>query len=299
MDSMQQARFAVQSFVDCMPYLRALHGQVVVIKYGGHAMTDETLKRSFASGLTLLKLFGVHPVVVHGGGPQIGDMLKKLDIKSEFKAGLRVTDAATMAVVEMVLTGSVNKEVVNLVTVAGGKAVGLSGKDGLLLEARKKELVVSKPGEPLETVDIGLVGEVVRVNTDLILSLSHAGFIPIIAPVGGDAQGTTYNINADDAAGAVAGALKAKRFILFTDVAGVLDKDKKLIHSIRQDEAQGLIDDGTISGGMIPKISCGLDAVNKGVDKAVIADGRVENCLLLELFTSQGVGTELVSVRSA
>ena len=293
MDPKLKANLTAQSLMECMPYLGALHGETVVVKYGGHAMTDATLKQSFARSLTLLKLLGIHPVVVHGGGPQIGDMLKKLDIKSEFKAGLRVTDAPTMAVVEMVLTGAVNKEVVNLITLAGGQAVGLSGKDGLLLHARKKGLVISREGAPDEIVDIGQVGEVVHVNTDLIHSLSREGFIPVIAPVGGDTEGVTYNINADDAAGAVAGALRAKRFILFTDVAGVLDKSGTLIRSMRQDQAHSLIDDGTISGGMIPKIQCGLDAVAQGVEKAVIADGRVENCLLLELFTDQGVGTEL------
>lgn len=285
-----QSRILIES----LPYLRQFHGETVVIKYGGHAMKDEALKASFARSVALLKLVGIHPVVVHGGGPQIGAMLDKLEIRSEFREGLRVTDDATMNVVEMVLVGSVNKEIVNQINQAGAKAVGLSGKDGMLLHAEKKAMVVNRENLPPEIIDLGNVGRVTQVETALLHSLIQDGFVPVIAPVGVDKDGHTYNINADSVAGAVAGALRAKRLILLTDVAGVLDREGRLIHSIRVRDAAGLFEDGTVSGGMIPKLNCCMEAIEQGVDKVMIVDGRVENSVLLELLTEQGVGTEIV-----
>lgn len=288
-----QSRILIES----LPYLRQFHGETVVIKYGGHAMKDEALKASFARSVALLKLVGIHPVVVHGGGPQIGAMLDKLEIRSEFREGLRVTDDATMNVVEMVLVGSVNKEIVNQINQAGAKAVGLSGKDGMLLHAEKKAMVVNRDNLPPEIIDLGNVGRVTRVETALLHSLIQDGFVPVIAPVGVDRDGHTYNINADSVAGAVAGALRAKRLILLTDVAGVLDREGQLIHSIRVRDAAGLFEDGTVSGGMIPKLNCCMEAIEQGVEKVMIVDGRVENSVLLELLTEQGVGTEIVGDR--
>lgn len=285
-----QSRILIES----LPYLRQFHGETVVIKYGGHAMKDEALKASFARSVALLKLVGIHPVVVHGGGPQIGTMLEKLEIRSEFREGLRVTDDATMNVVEMVLVGSVNKDIVNQINQAGARAVGLSGKDGMLLRAEKKAMVVNRENLPPEIIDLGNVGRVTRVETSLLHSLMQDGFVPVIAPVGVDAAGHTYNINADSVAGAVAGALRARRLILLTDVAGVLDREGRLIRSIRVRDAAGLFEDGTVSGGMIPKLNCCIDAIEQGVEKVMIVDGRVENSVLLELLTEQGVGTEIV-----
>lgn len=274
-----QAKF----LIECLPYIRRFANQVVVVKYGGHAMTEERLKQAFALNIALLKYIGVKPVIVHGGGPQIAAMLKRLDIPSSFHEGLRITDDATMEIVEMILGGQTNKDVVNLLTLSGARAVGLSGKDSHLLRVKKVDAAV----------DLGWVGDVTRVNTDIINTLLQNDFIPVIAPIGVDEAGRTYNINADSAAGAVASALNAKRFLLLTDVTGVLDKDKNLIESICVDEAERLFDDGTISGGMIPKIRCCTNAVENGVEKAMIIDGRVENCILLELFTDKGIGTEI------
>jgi len=231
-------------------------------------------------------------VVVHGGGPQIGKMLKALNISSEFRQGYRVTDQATMDVVEMVLVGQVNKGIVNLVNQAGGRAVGLSGKDGMLIEAEQKELAVERKDAPPEIIDLGKVGEVVQINTGLITALLQEGFIPVIAPVGVDAKGETYNINADSVAGAVASAMNAKRLYLLTDVPGLLDKGGALVSSLSVRRALEFMEDGTISGGMIPKIRCCLEAL-ASVEKAAILDGRVENCVLLELFTDSGIGTEI------
>ena len=291
-DPMEQARLQSRILIESLPYLKEYHGETVVIKYGGHAMTDEGLKLAFARNISLLKLVGIHPVVVHGGGPQINQMLTKLEIKSEFRQGHRVTDKATMDVVEMVLVGSVNKSVVNLINKTGSCAVGLSGKDGMLLEARKLAMTISHGQEqPPEIIDLGNVGEVTRVNTQLLNSLIQDGFVPVIAPVGVDTEGRTYNINADSVAGAVAGALKAKRLLMLTDVAGVLDKEGKLIAHLSSSDIPALKADGTLSGGMIPKIDCCLDALSKGVDRVTIVDGRVENCVLLELLTDQGIGT--------
>ena len=288
------AKLQSQVLIESLPYLRKFHGETVVIKYGGHAMKDEALKAAFARNIALLKLVGIHPVVVHGGGPQIGNMLEKLEIRSEFREGLRVTDDATMNVVEMVLVGSVNKDIVNQINRAGARAVGLSGKDGMLLHAEKKAMVVTRENQPPEIIDLGNVGRVTRVETTLIFSLMKDGFVPVIAPVGVDDEGRTYNINADAVAGAVAGALRARRLIMLTDVAGVLDPEGKLIQSIRVEDAAGLYENGTVTGGMIPKLNCCIDAIEQGVEKVMIVDGRVENCVLLELLTDQGVGTEIV-----
>jgi len=280
--------------MEALPFIRQFHGKTIVIKYGGHAMVDETLKRQFAQNILLLKYVGINPVIVHGGGPQIKEMLAKLNIQSEYRQGLRVTDDATMDVVEMVLVGKVNKQIVGLINQNGGKAVGLSGKDGQLLGARKLEMVLEHKDAPPEIIDLGNVGEVMTVNNALIRSLLAENFIPVIAPVGVDENGQTYNINADSVAGAVAASLKAKRLLLLTDVAGVLDKDKQLIPSFTRLEAVEAIDNGTVTGGMIPKLKCCLEAVEHGVEKVQIIDGRVENSILLELFTDKGIGTEIV-----
>ncbi|WP_320172654.1 acetylglutamate kinase [Maridesulfovibrio sp.] len=281
--------------IEALPYIKEFYGETIVIKYGGNAMIDETLKRAFALNIILLKYIGINPVVVHGGGPQIQKMLSALNIDSQFKSGYRVTDAATMDVVEMVLVGQVNKQIVNLINLNGGKAVGLSGKDGMLLKAEQKELVVESEARVPEIIDLGKVGEVTEVNTTLIKSLLAEGFIPVIAPVGVDEEGATYNINADSVAGSVAAAMNAKRLHLLTDVQGLLDADKNLISSMTCREAAEAIDNGVATGGMIPKLSCCLEAVHSGVEKAHIIDGRVENCVLLELFTKSGIGTEVTA----
>ncbi|MDL2271813.1 acetylglutamate kinase, partial [Desulfovibrio sp. OttesenSCG-928-I05] len=269
-----------QFLIECLPYIRRFAGQTVVIKYGGHAMTNETLKKAFALNIALMKYVGIKPVIVHGGGPQIKKMLERLQIESSFVQGLRVTDDATMEVVEMILGGQTNKDIVNLLNFSGVKAVGISGKDGRLLEVKP-----AKAYEDGKELDLGWVGDVCHVETGLIHSLIRDEFIPVIAPIGVDALGHTYNVNADSAAGAVASALGAKRFLLLTDVAGVLDKQGELVRSLSIAQAEALFDDGTISGGMIPKIKCCIDAVQGGAHKAMIIDGRVENCILLELFT--------------
>ncbi len=292
-EAMREAAQKAKVVLEALPYIRQFHGQTIVIKYGGHAMVDETLKRQFALNVILLKYIGLSPVVVHGGGPQIGEMLKKLNIASHFRQGLRITDEATMDVVEMVLVGKVNKQIVNQLNLQGGKAVGLSGKDGQLIKARKLEMVLERKDMPPEIIDLGKVGEVLDINTRLINSLEREGFIPVIAPVGVDEEGETYNINADSVAGAVAGALKAKRLILLTDVAGILDKDKNLVSSMNERQAVRAIEDGTVTGGMIPKIKCCLEALHSGVEKAHILDGRIENSLVLELFTAGGIGSEI------
>ncbi len=286
-----------QMLIECLPYIRQFRGEVVVIKYGGHAMKDEALKRSFALNVALLKYVGVRPVIVHGGGPQIGTMLEKLHIESTFREGLRVTDDATMDVVEMVLVGKVNKEIVGQLNLAGARAVGLSGKDGGLIRARKMEMVVTSDARPPEIIDLGRVGEVMGVDTDLLHIISREDYIPVIAPTGVDEDNETYNINADAVAGAVASALKAKRLLLLTDVPGILTREKELISSLSVDETWKLFADGTLQGGMIPKVKCCLEALQEGVEKAMIIDGRVENCILLELFTDAGVGTEIIGRR--
>ncbi len=280
--------------LEALPYLRRFQGQDIVVKYGGAAMKEEPLKAGFAQDITLLQYLGIHPVVVHGGGPQVSQMLAKLEVPTRFVEGLRVTDADTMNVVEMVLAGRVNKEIVNLINAAGGAAVGLSGKDGQLLKAQKLEFYRPREDEPPEIIDIGLVGEVTQVNTALIRTLQAQHFIPVLAPVGVGDQGETFNINADLVAGAVAGALGAAKLILLTDVPGVLDKESNLVSSLTRLQAVTMMEEGAILGGMLPKIKCCLEALDEGVAKAHILDGRVPHAVLLELFTDTGIGTEIV-----
>jgi len=281
------------TLMEALPYIRRFSGKTIVIKYGGHAMADEVLKESFALDVILLRSLGINVVVVHGGGPQINETLKRYGIVSEFVRGMRVTDEATMAVVEMVLTGQVNKEVVGYLNQHGGRAVGLSGKDGNLLLCEKMLQEIKAEDGSSEMVDIGFVGNVVKVNQEIIQTLEHGKFLPVIAPVGVGVGGESYNINADLVAGKVAGALKAEKLMLLTDVAGVKGKGGNLISSIALPEVAGLIDDGTISGGMIPKVECCVDALNEGTKKAYIVDGRIKHAVLLEIFTDVGVGTEI------
>jgi acetylglutamate kinase len=282
-----------------LPYFRRYSGKTIVIKYGGHAMGDDAIAKQFAEDVVLLKQVGMNPVVVHGGGPQIGAMLERLKIKSSFIDGLRVTDRETVEIVEMVLSGSINKELVMWINKAGGLAVGLSGKDADLIRARKLEHQSRQPTDShIEKVlDLGFVGEPYAINTKMLDLLEKSDIIPVIAPIGVGIKGETYNINADTVAGAVAAALKAKRFLLLTDVAGVLDKDKQLIAQLSVDKARELIADGTISGGMIPKIETCLEAIKGGVEAAVIIDGRVPHAILLELF-AEGAGTLIRRGRS-
>lgn len=280
--------------VEALPYMQRFYGKRMVIKFGGHAMVQEQLKRSFAMDMILLKAIGLHPVVVHGGGPQIGDTLRKMGKESQFYRGMRITDQETMDVVEMVLVGKVNKEIVGLINSEGGRAVGLSGKDGALICARK--LLMESSGDqerPPEIVDLGKVGEVERVNPEVLLALEKERFIPVIAPVGVGPQGDSYNINADLVAGAVAASLKAEKLILLTDVEGVMDEAGRLVTTIRASQVKDMIDRGVIRGGMIPKVNCCLDAISGGVSKAHIVDGRQEHAVLLEIFTDVGVGTEI------
>ena len=280
--------------LEALPYMKRFQGQTVVIKYGGAAQLEPELKAAFARDITLLQYLGINPVVVHGGGPQIGKVLAKMDIPTQFVSGQRVTDERTMDVVEMVLAGKINKEIVSLINAAGGAAVGLSGKDGRLLTARKLQFYQPREDEPPEIIDIGLVGEVVAVNAALIRTLQSEHFIPVIAPVGVGDAGETYNINADTVAGAVAKAMKAAKLILLTDVAGVLDENQQLVSSLDRDRALVMMDEGTITSGMIPKVNCCLDAVTGGVGKAHILDGRMLHSVLLEIFTDTGIGTEIV-----
>jgi len=277
---------------EALPYMRRFAGKTFVIKYGGHAMGDDSLAHVFARDVVLLKQVGINPVVVHGGGPQIGKMLDRLKIKSSFVDGLRVTDAATVEIVEMVLAGSINKAIVAAINAAGGTAVGLSGKDGKLVQARKLTRTQIDPDSHIERVlDLGFVGEPEVVNPQVLSVFARSDIIPVIAPTGIGPDGETYNINADTVAGAVAAALGATRLLLLTDVAGVLDKDRKLVAQLSIEDAQRLIREGVISGGMIPKIETCLSAVIQGVEAAVILDGRVPHALLLEIFTAGGAGT--------
>ncbi len=279
---------------EALPYMRRFAGQTMVIKYGGHAMGDEHLAQEFARDVVLIKQVGINPIVVHGGGPQIGAMLDRLKIKSEFIDGLRVTDQATVEIVEMVLAGSINKQVVTAINSVGGIGIGLSGKDGRLIEARKLRRSVRDPGSNIEKLlDLGFVGEPVKVNPDILRTLQNSNIIPVVAPIGIGEHGETYNINADTAAGAIASAVGAAKLLMLTDVAGVLNKEKHLIPKLTPKEALMLMGDGTISGGMIPKLETCLDAVRGGVHAAHILDGRVPHVLLLELFTAHGVGTML------
>jgi acetylglutamate kinase len=290
---MQEFIAKANTLMEALPYIRRFSGKTIVIKYGGHAMADEALKESFALDVILLRSLGINVVVVHGGGPQINETLKRYGIVSEFVRGMRVTDEETMKVVEMVLTGQVNKEVVGYLNQHGGRAVGLSGKDGNLLLCEKMLQEVRNDDGSVEKVDIGYVGNVIKVNQEIIQTLEHGKFLPVIAPVGVGANGESYNVNADLVAGRVAGALQAEKLMLLTDVSGVKGKDGKLISSIALPEVTGLIDDGTISGGMIPKVECCVDALKDGAKKAYIVDGRVKHAILLEIFTDGGVGTEI------
>lgn len=278
--------------METLPWIKRFYGKTIVIKYGGNAMVEEHLKKGFARDVIMMKYIGMNPVVVHGGGPQIGKVLEAMHIESEFIQGMRVTDSKTMDVVEMVLGGKVNKEIVTNINLHGGKAVGITGKDGGLIRARKLEMTTVNP-ETLtpEIIDIGMVGEVESVDPTIIKSLEENNFIPVIAPIGGGLNGETYNINADLVAGRIAGALKAEKLILLTDIEGVKDKQGKLISTIDTQRVPDLINDGTISGGMIPKVNCCVDAIGTGVAKTHIIDGRMEHACLLEMFTDKGIGT--------
>jgi len=278
--------------METLPWIKRFYGKTVVIKYGGNAMVEEHLKKGFARDVIMMKYIGINPVVIHGGGPQIGKVLEAMHIESRFIQGMRVTDSKTMDVVEMVLGGKVNKEIVTNINQHGGRAVGITGKDGGLIKARKLEMTAVNP-ETLtpEIIDIGMVGEVESVDPTIIKSLEESNFIPVIAPIGGGLNGETYNINADLVAGRIAGALKAEKLILLTDIEGVKDKQGKLISTIDVQRVPDLINNGTISGGMIPKVNCCVEAIDAGVAKTHIIDGRMEHACLLEMFTDRGIGT--------
>jgi len=279
---------------EALPYMRQFAGQCFVIKYGGHAMGDTKLSEAFARDVVLLKHVGIDPIIVHGGGPQIGAMLERLKIKSEFIDGLRVTDAATVEIVEMVLSGSINKQIVSAINAAGGRAVGLSGKDGNLMSVRKLRRTHRETDSNIEKIlDLGFVGDPSHVDPELLESLTKADIIPVIAPIGIGEDGATYNVNADTAAGAIASAVGAARLLMLTDVTGVKDKEGGLISDIGLEQARMLIEDGTASGGMIPKIETCIEAVEGGVDAAVIMDGRAPHSLLIEIFTEHGLGTAI------
>ena len=290
--SRKEAATTAQVISRALPYIQRFAGKTVVVKYGGNAMVDESLKQSFARDIVLMKAVGINPVVVHGGGPQIGELLERLSIKSEFVDGMRVTDSKTMDVVEMVLGATINKEIVNLIGNAGGRAFGVTGKDGQLIRAKK--LVVSHQTPEMsvpEIIDIGHVGEVESINKSVIDMLMQSGFIPVIAPVGVGKDGSSFNINADLVAGKVAEVLEAEKLILLTNVEGLQDKEGGILTGLTVDRVDDLIADGTIYGGMLPKIRCALDAVKSGVSCAHIIDGRVEHAVMLEIFTDEGVGT--------
>ena len=283
---------AATVLAEALPYIQRYHGKTIVIKYGGHAMADEALKRSFASDVVLMKLVGMNPVIVHGGGPQIGQLLERMGKKSEFVEGLRVTDRETMDVVEMVLGGLVNKEIVALINSQGGRAVGLSGKDGGMIRARQLLLHQGETDtDPGETIDIGHVGEIESINSEVVDVLYQGNFIPVIAPIGVDEDGNAYNINADTVAGCLAATLAAEKLILLTDTSGVLDAAGQLLTGLSRQDVKRLIEDEIIVGGMLPKVRCALDAVSSGVAGVTISDGRVPHSILLETLTDGGVGT--------
>jgi len=292
------AKNVASVLTEALPYIQRFTGCTIVVKYGGNAMTDETLKNSFARDIVLMKLVGMNPVVVHGGGPQIGSLLEKLNIKTEFVDGMRVTDSATMDVVEMVLGGLVNQEIVALLNKNGGNAVGITGKDGNLIRAKKRH-IHRKGATPEESslLDIGMVGSVEKINIEVLKMMENSDFIPVIAPIGADANGATYNINADTVAGEIAKVLDAEKLMLLTNIAGVLDKAGNVLTGLTTEQVDELIEDGTIYGGMLPKIQCALDAVNHGVKSAHIVDGRVEHAVLLEIFTNVGVGTLITNTQ--
>ncbi|MDH3348834.1 MAG: acetylglutamate kinase [Desulfobulbaceae bacterium] len=293
---MQQSINKAKVLIESLPYIREFSGKTVVIKYGGHAMVDEELKRNFALDVILMKYIGINPVIVHGGGPQINRFLDKMHITPSYIEGMRVTDGETMDVVEMVLVGKVNKEIVGLINHCGGKAVGLSGRDGDLVQAKKMTIhSKTQPGDrPPELIDLGRVGEVTKINPDILSTLDQRDFIPVIAPVGVGEDGQAFNINADLVAGAIAAELNAMKLVLLTDVTGVKDKNDELLSTIEMENIENLIESGVISGGMIPKLRCCVSAINGGVTKSHIIDGRIEHALLLELFTPEGIGTEII-----
>lgn len=283
-----------QILTEALPYIQKFHGQTVVIKYGGNAMIDERLKNNFARDVVLMKLVGINPIIVHGGGPQIGDLLHKLGIESKFVGGMRITDADTMDVVQMVLGGLVNKEIVSLINTHGGRAVGITGKDGGLLKAQKLSThTVDKDTE--EFVDIGQVGEVTEVNVDVLETLTESQFIPVIAPIGVGGDGESYNINADIVAGKVAEALVASKLVLLTNTPGILDAEQNTLSGLSKADVKSLISEGIINEGMLPKVECALSAVSSGVQSVQIIDGRVPHALLLEIFTDSGVGTQILA----
>jgi acetylglutamate kinase len=288
----ESAQNVAHVLTEAMPYIRRFRGKTVVIKYGGNAMVDEVLKSGFARDIVLMKLVGINPVVVHGGGPQIGRLLEKIGKKSEFVDGMRVTDTETMDVVEMVLGGQVNKEIVSLITLHGGSAVGLTGKDGDLIRARKLNIERNSPElDAPEIIDLGHVGDVESIDASVVDILVGGHFIPVIAPIGVGEDGRSYNINADLVAGRMAEVLKAEKLILLTNTVGLLDKGGELLTGLNASDVEKLIEDGTIHGGMLPKIACALSAVNSGVKASHIIDGRVTHAVLVELFTDEGVGT--------
>ncbi len=288
----EAAHNVAQVLSEALPYIQRFRDKTVVIKYGGNAMVDESLKRGFARDIVLMKTVGINPVVVHGGGPQIGNLLKRLGIESRFVGGMRVTDAETMDVVEMVLGGLVNKEIVNLINRHGGSAVGLTGKDGDLIRARKLKVKQTDPGlEASEIIDLGHVGEVASIDVSVVDMLVHGDFIPVIAPIGVGEEGRSYNINADLVAGKVAEVLHAEKLILLTNTKGLLNRDGELLTGLSTQRVAELIEDGTIHGGMLPKIGCAVEAVRSGVTSAHIIDGRVQHAVMVELFTDDGIGT--------
>ena len=290
-----------QVLTEALPYIRRFHGTTVVIKYGGNAMTEAALKDSFAADVVLMKLVGINVVVVHGGGPQIGELLSRLNIESEFVNGMRVTDSATMDVVQMVLGGLVNPDIVSLINTHGGRAVGVTGKDGNLIQAEKMPMPIAsndaRASAP-EIIDIGHVGSITSIQVDVLNTLVQSEFIPVIAPVGVGKDGESYNINADIVAGAIAQALNAEKLILLTNTPGILDADQATLSSLNKADVEALIADGTISEGMLPKVECALNAVSSGVNSVTIVDGRVPHALLLEVFTDSGVGTQILSAQS-
>lgn len=296
--SVQESIEKAKVLIEALPYMQEFRHKTIVIKYGGHAMVDDHLKKQFALDVILLKQIGINPIIVHGGGPQINRLLDRLGIKPSYVQGMRVTDGETMDVVEMVLVGQVNKQIVGLINHCGGKAVGLSGRDGDLVCARQLKVSGKKNDDnlgdaPPELIDVGRVGQVTKVNTGVLESLSRNDFIPVIAPVGVGDDGQAFNINADLVAGAIAGALAAEKLILLTDVPGVKDKKGELITTLPKAGLEGLIADGTVAGGMIPKVRCCEEALRHGVTKTCIVDGRVEHSILLEMFTREGIGTEI------
>ena len=297
--SLARATEVAQVLSEALPYIQKFAGRTVVVKYGGNAMTDEDLKASFARDIVLMQAVGMRPIVVHGGGPQIGELLERLNIESKFIDGMRVTTEETMDVVEMVLGGLVNKEIVSLLNLAGGRAMGLTGKDGQFIRAKQLKIERKSPElEAPEIIDIGHVGQVESIDTRVLTMLTESDVIPVVAPIGVGEHGESYNINADLVAGKLAEVLKAEKLMLLTNTAGVLDKHGDVVTGLVADEVNALIDDGTISGGMLPKVGCALSAVNAGVNSAHIVDGRVPHSVLLEIFTDQGVGTQILRKRS-